>query len=235
MTISIVHHLGLGDQIMLNGMVRHFAEKDDVRIFCKKNQEPSIRFMYRDLGDKVDVFTVDSDDPKLIWSNIKGRVIPLATYGIPDQPWKMLMHGDPSILLNWAHSIYIQAGIPPKYMYSKFRVDRDVNSEINETGDFVFIHDDPERGMNIVTDNGMREFRITRDRLSKNPNIFDYISVIENAKEVHCMDSCYAWMIELMELGNPSRNFLHVNTKVNYSPRMVHTVFSEDVWTLISQ
>ena len=38
--LTILHHLGLGDAIMLNGMVRHFAEKEDVIIFVKKHQEP---------------------------------------------------------------------------------------------------------------------------------------------------------------------------------------------------
>jgi len=46
---TILHHLGLGDQIMLNGMVRHFAETDTVRIFVKRCHEESVRFMYRDM------------------------------------------------------------------------------------------------------------------------------------------------------------------------------------------
>jgi hypothetical protein len=54
MVKTIVHHLGLGDQIMLNGMVRHFAETDNVVIFVKRCHEESVRFMYRDIADKVE-------------------------------------------------------------------------------------------------------------------------------------------------------------------------------------
>jgi hypothetical protein len=43
MVKTILHHLGLGDQIMLNGMVRHFAETDTVRIFVKRCHEDSVR------------------------------------------------------------------------------------------------------------------------------------------------------------------------------------------------
>jgi len=39
------------------------------------------------------------------------------------------------------------------------------------------------------------------------------------------MDSCYAWLINLMEIGTPSKNYLHLDTKGNYTPRMVQTVF----------
>ena len=39
MVKTILHHLGLGDQIMLNGMVRHFAKTDNVVIFAKRCHE----------------------------------------------------------------------------------------------------------------------------------------------------------------------------------------------------
>jgi len=230
--LTILHHLGLGDAIMLNGMVRHFAEKEDVVIFVKKQQEPSIVFMYRDLSN-VKIIPVDTTHPREMWSQVKGRVLPLATYALNDDIWNFATSGPVSVLVNWAHSIYIQAGLPPKYMYSKFKVVRDKNTEIKyEHDDYVFIHDDSTRGMNIEVsyDN---VFRITEDTLKTNPNIFDYLTVIENAKEVHCMDSCYAWLINLMEIGTPSKNYLHLDTKGNYTPRMVQTVFGDDVWTYV--
>jgi hypothetical protein len=51
--ITILHHLGLGDAIMLNGMVRHFAEDEEVCIFVQKHHLESVQFMYRDIGDRV--------------------------------------------------------------------------------------------------------------------------------------------------------------------------------------
>jgi hypothetical protein len=116
-------------------------------------------------------------------------------------------------------------------MYSKFKVVRDRDSEIKyEHDDYVFIHDDVSRGMKIDTSH-TNIYRVTRDKLDSNSNIFDYLTVIENASEVHCMDSCYAWMINMMEIGNPSKNFLHLNVKGNYTHRMVKTVFGDDLWT----
>jgi len=230
--LTILHHLGLGDAIMLNGMVRHFAEKDDVCIFIQKQHEDSVRFMYRDLTN-IKIKLLNTTDAQEMWSQVEGQILPLATYKLPNQHWDFATNGPLSEMVNWAHSIYIQAGIPPKYMYSKFKVVRDRDSEIKyEHDDYVFIHDDVSRGMKIDTSH-TNIYRVTRDRLDSNSNIFDYLTVIENASEVHCMDSCYAWMINMMEIGNPSKNFLHLNVKGNYTHRMVKTVFGDDLWTYV--
>lgn len=49
MVKTILHHLGLGDQIMLNGMVQHFAKTDNVVIFAKRCHEESVRDKSREL------------------------------------------------------------------------------------------------------------------------------------------------------------------------------------------
>lgn len=48
--IGILHHLGLGDHIMLNGLVRHYAETwQEVVVFIMQNQKETVEFMYKDL------------------------------------------------------------------------------------------------------------------------------------------------------------------------------------------
>ena len=193
--ITILHHLGLGDHIMLNGMVRHFAEQDTVCIFVQKHHEPSVKFMYRDIKDKVIIKNVNTTNAQEMWSQVEGTVLPLATYKVPINVWNYITSDVPSDMVNWAHSVYIQAGISPKFMHTKFKVVRDKSQEIPcDTTDHIFIHDDESRGLKIeVTNDNI--FKITPEVLSKNSNIFDYLTIIENAKEVHCMDSSYAWMI----------------------------------------
>jgi hypothetical protein len=243
MVKTILHHLGLGDQIMLNGMVRHFAETDNVVIFAKRCHEESVRFMYRDIQDRVEIILLDTINPNEIWSKVKGDVIPLATYGMDDKSWEFMTQGSGNVMSNWAHGVYIQAGINPKYMYSKFKVVRDKSREFTiKNENYIFVHDDPERDRVIdlqtdkfvykphskITDNKQEFFQCDR------PNIFDYITVIENADEVHCMNSSYNWMIELMNIGNPQKNFFHLDVAHKYYvPRTVKTVFSDEVWTFV--
>jgi hypothetical protein len=224
-------------------MVRHFAETDNVVIFAKRCHEESVRFMYRDIQDRVEIILLDTTNPNEIWSKVKGDVIPLATYGMDDKSWEFMTQGSGNVMSNWAHGVYIQAGINPKYMYSKFKVVRDKSREFTiKNENYIFVHDDPERDRVIdlqtdkfvykphskITDNKQEFFQCDR------PNIFDYITVIENADEVHCMNSSYNWMIELMNIGNPQKNFFHLDVAHKYYvPRTVKTVFSDEVWTFV--
>ena len=115
-----------------------------------------IRDRYRDISDKVELILVDNTNPQEIWSKVKGDVIPLATYGIDDNGWKFMTQGQGSVMTNWAHGVYIQAGVNPKYMYSKFKVDRDKSKEFKiDKENYIFVHDDParDRVIDIKTDN----------------------------------------------------------------------------------
>ena len=49
------------------------------------------------------------------------------------------------------------------------------------------------------------------------------------------MNSSYAWLIEMMKLGDKKTNFFHLNVGVHpqYTPNIVKTVFSDDVWTFV--
>ena len=78
--ITILHHLGLGDAIMLNGMVRHFAEDEEVCIFVQKHHLESVQFMYRDIRDRVKIKTLNTVDPREMRSQVEGKVLPLATF-----------------------------------------------------------------------------------------------------------------------------------------------------------
>ena len=52
MNIYIYQHLGLGDMISNNGLIRYLVEVNfqakNFFIFCKKMHVKSVRFMYRD-------------------------------------------------------------------------------------------------------------------------------------------------------------------------------------------
>lgn len=254
MDICILHHLGLGDQIMLNGMVRHFAEiHPNVHIVVKNCHKDSVEFMYRDL-DNVKYVYVENTNPREIWGKVKlisdCTVLPLATYGVPDNIWKFFTQTQQgNAFTNWAHGVYMQAGLNPKYMYSKFKVVRDHSREdkLYETyglsGDYIFKHDDPMRDRTITKyDKNIHIFspdsKPIDDRQeffeTTNPNIFDYLKIIENAKEVHCMNSSYNWMIDLMNIGDKNKNYFHTYAAhPYYTPRTVKTVFNDEVWTFV--
>ena len=240
MSITILHHLGLGDQIMLNGMVRHFAEKEHVYLICKNCHEESVKFMYRDICDQVTLILVENTNPHEIHAKLpKGsRILPLATYGMENNVWENFTQ-----VTNWAHGVYLQAKVNPLYMYTKFKVVQDSSIQLSPpTSDYIFVHDDRERDRCINIDTDKFIYKPHSKVIDKNKeffhcensNIFSYIWIIENAKEVHCMNSSYNWMIELMKLGNKKTNFFHTNVAhLYYTPYVVKTVFSDHVWTFV--
>ena len=251
--ICIVHHLGLGDQIMLNGMVRHFLEiRPKVHLLVKNCHLESVQFMYRDCTN-IEYVIVNNTNPQDIWTKVKSLencdILPLATYAVPDQTWDFFVAKDGNTFTNWAHGVYIQAGLNPLYMYSKFKVVRDPEredvlfnkSELSEK--YIFIHDDHHRErFNTKHRKDLKIFKPgsfpidTRKEFFScdNSNIFDYLKIIENAEEVHCMNSSYNWMIDLMKIGTPKKNFFHMYiAHSQYAPRTVKTVFNDQVWTFI--
>jgi len=244
--LTILNHLGLGDQIVINGLVRHFAEIEDcVQIYAKKSHVPSVRFMYRDLGSKVVVVPVNGPCHTAdMMQFAKGSVLKLGVHGTPHQLFSDLVIGRYSEYINWVAMMYIQAGLNPNTMYKKFKIVRDKSRELLPPEQpYIFVHDDKQRGREIKIHGSEKE--IYRPIVSKalpdgtyeydDFNIFDYLTIIENAKERHMMNSSYNWLVEIMEIGNKSNNFFHLNIGAHdYFPeKNTKTLCSADLWTFI--
>ena len=196
--------------------------------------------MYRDC-DHVSIDIVNSSSPQDVNIQVtKAKsegytVMRLATYLFPDDMWKFLTHG--SLCGTWAHVPYFQAGVNPVYMRSKFKVIRDTVRENNlmkllglENTEYIFVHNDPRH---TLIDTSSTKYKVVCPDPTITPfNMFDWLGVIENAKEVHCMNSGYVWVVELCNIGSSLTNFLHLkNAHTEYSPSDVMNVFTDALWT----
>lgn len=141
----ILNHMGVGDAIMLNGMVRHFAETGKVVVVAKSCHEILMRFMYRDLGDQVDYIFVDTTNPQHVWGKVfeyknkveNCQIIPLSTYGVDDHTWATMTQTEGKS--NWSEYPYKQAGVPHEYMRSKFKLVRDKERELKPPMNHMFL------------------------------------------------------------------------------------------------
>ena len=61
--ILIYHHLGLGDHLICNGLVRNICEnnKNNFLLPAKKHNFQTVKFMFRDLNN-LTVVSVDGDE-----------------------------------------------------------------------------------------------------------------------------------------------------------------------------
>ena len=231
--MKVLHHLGLGDHLMLNGMVRYLRTKGPVSVVIHEPHLETIRFMYRDAD--IGIITVPDKTAQTVHRVLGGGdVLPLATYAIPENLWKFLCHGEGPLVTNWCHAVYNQAGVPVEYMRSKFHVERDHIRELRafkltglERGKYIYVHDD-HRAINMTSD--LPIFRVSE--WSAFVNLFDFCLIIENAAEIHCIHSVHAWLVNLMKFGKRETNFFY-NINCQHPEQSVRTVFTDDHWTFV--
>jgi hypothetical protein len=206
-TISVLNHLGLGDNLICNGMIRHYAKTHDVITYVKKQYMDTVEHMYRDLGSSITLVPVEDD--RDAWNRQRPGTIRTGIFHDPS--WNK----QPP----WCDSFYRNAGLDPSIMRSEFFVLRSRDKEermykqaIEHTGNdkYVVIHDDPERYTSINIETSLPIIRIGRGQFPvESTNIFDYSTLIERAVEYHGFDSSFMWLVELLKLRPKETTFLH--------------------------
>jgi hypothetical protein len=204
----IYHHLGLGDHIICNGLVRSLInENENYTMFVKPNYTESVKFMYRDLKN---LFFLESDDYQarnfISTNNIKNEDVIYAGFEMNPNSKE------------FDDNFYVMNNIPFKNRWDKFFVERDLDREkkiFNEynviESQYIFIHDDFSRGLHINEEYiKNKELPIVRPKEGLTNNIFDYMYLIEHAYECHFMDSSFRLMFD--SLGSQKNNlYYHIN------------------------
>jgi hypothetical protein len=207
-TLFIYHHLGLGDHISCHGIVRHYCGLwENVFLFVKPQNLKNIQYMYNDIKNLN--FLVGEDIQAITY---------LRKYNPPDVLYvgAVTINGyDASKLTaengNFEEQFYKMAEIPFEYKYSKFFINRDLNKEkelfdsLNlKPQEYAFVHS----GGNELKEEFFENSNIRRVSPDTH-DFFDWIYVIENAKEIHCMDSSFLCLIDCLNLDKSIPLFNH--------------------------
>lgn len=199
--IYIYHHLGLGDHIICNGMVRHFYKKfGSVKLFCYHRNLNNVGYMYRDLPN-LELIPVNSDGEADNHLNNLDKSIDRVKVGFNRLPEFM----DP---LTFDEAFYKIVDLDFSVRFDEFHLQRELDKEkevldrLNPNGEkYIFIHDDKTRGFSID------ESRITSDYKKiyndKSIPLFHCIGLIENAEEVHVMQSSIKDLINSFKFEKP--------------------------------
>lgn len=200
-------HLGLGDHLITNAIVRKFS-KDHEAVFipCKAHNFTSARFMWGDLSN-VSVVPVEGDvqADEFCWC-FKGGVLRIG------------MFGDGFSFEQWDKCMYEQAWVPFEERWLKWKVIRNPQRELKPPEcEFCFVHEDAKRG-----------YAIDRRRLPRLPlvfadpkltrNIFDWTAHIVNATELHLMESCFGVMADSLPELNARRVAIHAYMRKSIPP-----------------
>lgn len=210
-SLVIRSHLGAGDMLIINAIVRERATKfDEVYLPCKTHNVPSVRFMFRDLPN-VYVWGVrdDNEADKFTSDRIYcgSKVLGLGLFAYEKE----------FDIDQWDREMYRQAGLPFEQRWDGFRAVRDPSRELEPGVDsWVFAHQDSARRFEINV-NRMPRGNVLSPIPGRRHNIFDYWPLIENAEEIHCIDSCFAILADSIPT-KAKRHVLHLYARPGALP-----------------
>jgi len=193
--------MGLGDHFTCNGLVRHYYKQfDKIYLFCYKHFESNIKFMYRDLPN-LHTIGLSSDvevDEYIANNNLFNQLIKIGF-----DKSRALQHQVES----FDEGFYLAENLPFSIRFDEYFVERNMDKEmelyktLNPTDeDFIFVHEDPERGMFLDKSRIRQDLKIIGN--DKKFLIFDYIYLLSKAKEVHVMQSSLKDMINSYSFPN---------------------------------
>jgi hypothetical protein len=192
--IYIYHHLGLGDHIICNGIVRYFKQSYDVvYVFSKPHNYENLKYMYRD-DNNIIILPIGEDYDVNLYIENNGLQDKVIRVGFD----KLSSCGNQT----FDECFYSTMNLDFKMRYDYFKLDRDINLEkeiynkLNpDNTPYIFIHGNVDRN------------KIRNDlKIIENPieyKIFDLLYLIENATEVHLMESSIKCLVNSMEFVKP--------------------------------
>lgn len=185
--IYVHHHLGLGDHIVCNAIVRNLYKKyGKLMLAVKKHNYESIKNLYNDLHIEFHVVNSDAD------------CVPMYS------TMPFIRIGFENCRSDWEQSFYDQVGLPYEKRFSDFFISRNFEKE-NNLKDTVAPKED-YCFCNISASTGKYDIPINT-KLQKvylspvTDSIFDWLSVIESAKEIHTIDSSVFQLIKQLKLN----------------------------------
>jgi len=186
-------HLGAGDAIICNGLVRVLAQQyDEVILPAKHHNLATVAWMFSDLH-KVTVVRVRDDT----------EMIDLGTVRYWKDRIGLGLWSDRGIQEKWSEGFYADADVPFECRWSEFKLPTSVWCHGGKIWD-IFWHDDPHRGYSI-------NLAAPKDSIympSSRKPFQDHLWPLETANEIHVIDSCFLCLADSIPT-NAKRHVLH--------------------------
>jgi hypothetical protein len=209
-TIIIFPHQGLGDLLICNGIFREFAKKKiKVFVMVKKSSALQAGVMLQDISNIRLLIFVDQLELMIVHlinflALLNFEVIRLGSYGSNFIP----------IGTRVDQSFYDQAGLSLDLRWDNFIFARDRDKEqllyslLVKSQPYIFLHEDQKRDM-VINRNLIDTQSPVVEPLPEGEGftIFDYLKIIENASEIHVIESSFAHLIE--SVGIRGSKFAH--------------------------
>lgn len=219
-SIYIYQHLGMGDHILCNAIVRTYAEKyNRIYLFVKPQNINNVAYMYRD-NEKIKLISMgDMHVRQFINFNPQNNYLIIGHQKLHEE---LKINGT----LTFDEIFYKMANVPFEDKWNKFYFQRDIEKEkdtyynklgLKDNENFIFMHDDPKNGRVINETYISKNDKIIKPIDYLDIGVFDFLYTIEKAKEIHCMDSSFSCLIDTIQLRNDNL-FMHSYVRKDNSP-----------------
>ena len=199
-------HLGLGDLILCNGLIREIKKENDiVFVPVKLHNLSNFKDLFKD-NKHIKPLIANTDKEVFDYSN--GFFDSVIRTGI-------FCENKNKTYEDFCEQFYFQAKIDYKKRWDSFCYDNDMMKQDNlynkivTNNEYVFVHEDIQRNLLI---NRYFDIKISPNHKfaeTSEYSIFDYSKILENAKEIHCIDSSFACFADhLPDLKNKPK-FIH--------------------------
>ena len=202
----ILHHLGLGDHIICNGLIREICKNIDLLYFPVKfhNLKNAAR-MFVDMQEKIKFVPISDDFQMMLFAKSFTH----------EQKIALGIHKNSADLqkIEFAKVFYDHANVDYSLRWNSFYVDYSLNQPVQDyKNEKIFIHDDPIREF-IIEESRLRTASTYRPSHSlgkpTHNTIFDYIEILKAVDEIHCMDSSFACLIDHCNFLHDKKKYIH--------------------------
>ena len=205
--LCVHHHLGLGDHFVCNGLVHELSKKYfKIHLPSKKHNFDTVGCLYKD-WDNISVFDV-TDEYKDISTYCLKNNIPVLRVGF-DYLNSCADFGNVCF--------YKQLGFDFSIRYTNFKLPNEVpnadtlyDNLVSSTKEYCLVHQQSSVGnfqINIQSD-----LPIIEIKPGFTNNLLDYVKIIKNATEIHCIDSSVINLVDGMSLETDKLFFHEIKT-----------------------
>ena len=205
--LYIYQQTQIGDHILCYPIVKHYAAlHDKVYVFARPLGERHINNINRLYSSLPNVKLILSPDHNHTLNFMK--INPDNNYLIfGHEDYREQLSRDPNTQFD--KYFYEEAKVPFENKWSEFYLERDIEKEkdvfcnvfgLKDGEEYVFLQEDETRGYVVNRKYINSNIKIIETAKYPDINIFDFLYTIENAKEVHEINSSFLTLIDMLQL-----------------------------------
>jgi hypothetical protein len=233
----IAGHLGLGDLITINGLVRYYSKLyNNIYLLCKKENYKSIIQIYSDNSKIIPIFIDTNEHIISIDHNIFKiyKDCDIIKLGVLNNNWYVLKSNYTigNLPYSFFETFYKQCNLEYSIRYEYEKINRNkikeknfYNKTMNKFHKYIFIH---SNNLNLkISDEFITKnipifdpnnnyydessiyYNLWNNEISY--NILDYCMILENAEELHLSFSSFFSLCMFLDLKNVKKKYIYTN------------------------